>query len=132
MDVVSAFVVDGQATEAAQPSVCAHDDPAVTSEALAAFHPAPGDAGLDATGAAHVAAARVVVALIGVQLVRSPPSSTASAAVHQRDGVQHGHEHLAIALVGRSGQHAERRAPGINDDVACCPADRDPMDLAKS
>ena len=118
VDVGPAFVAYGKATHAVQPGVGALDHPAVTTEALTALHPAPRDAWPDATGAALAAAAPMVVALVGMQLVRTPPRAAPLAAPQGRDGVQRGREHLAVVLVGGADQHAERSTSGINCDVA--------------
>jgi hypothetical protein len=59
--------------EAGEPSERALRHPAVPAEALGAVDPAPGNARDDAPLAAGAAAARVVVAFVGVQLARAPP-----------------------------------------------------------
>ncbi len=84
----------------------------------AALHAASRDAGLDAAGTAFPAAAAVVVALVGVQLVRAPAWSPASSGPHARHGVQRGHQHHAVVPVGPAQGNAERRAAGIGDKMA--------------
>ena len=93
------------------------DHPAVAPHALAAVEVTPGDAGPYAAGAARLTAAPVVVVFVRMELVRAPARSTSSAANGQ-DGVQRRRQHLAVVLVGGSGQHAKRRAPGVDDQVA--------------
>lgn len=106
VDIGSVFVAHGEAKHAVQPSMGPLDYPAVAAKALAALHAAPGDAWPDVAGAALAAAAPVVAALVGVQLVRSLSRSTAPAVAHGPDGIQHGYQHMAVMLVGGTGQHA--------------------------
>jgi hypothetical protein len=117
VDVGGSLVAHHEATRTVQPGVRALHDPTVSAEALAAVDSAPGDAGRDAAGAALSAAAAMVVALVGMEFVRAPPRATAPATAEGRNSVQRWGEHLAVVLVGRPDQHAERRAPGVHDDM---------------
>ena len=100
--------------------------PTISAKALAAFDPASGNAGPGAPLAALAAAAPVVVrpgscpgqALVGMELVGTPPRPAALAATHRRNGVERRGEHHAVVLVGRSDQHAQRRASCVDDEVA--------------
>ncbi len=120
-DVGAAFVAHAQAPEAVQPGVRAFHHPAVTPEALAVVHASPGDTGPDATDAALLAAAPVVVALVRVQLVRPSSRSAAASVAHWWNGIQRWRQHAAVVLVGRSDQHAKGCASGIDCDVAFAP-----------
>jgi hypothetical protein len=66
MDVGTAFVADGKAAEAVEPCEGPFDDPPVLAEPLAALDAAPGDARGDATSAAFLTAAAVIIGLVGV------------------------------------------------------------------
>ena len=75
-NVSAALVAHAQAPEAVQPGVGAFHHPAVASEALTVVYATPGNTGPDAADAAFLAAAPVVIALVGVQLV-GPSSRSA-------------------------------------------------------
>ena len=64
----------------------------------------------------------MVVALVGVQLVRAPAWSPAAPGPHARHGVQRGHQHHAVVPVGAAQRDAERRAAGVGDKVALRPS----------
>lgn len=66
MDVLPPLVADGEATELGKPRQRPLDDPSMTSQPLAAFNPAPGDAVLDTAAGQRLTAAAVVVGLVGV------------------------------------------------------------------
>jgi hypothetical protein len=70
VDVGAPLVTDRKAAEAIEPGQCALDNPAVPTQAFAAVHPTPGDAGPDRAGAALSSAAAVIISLIGVELMR--------------------------------------------------------------
>ena len=89
VDVGSPLVAHAQAAKAVEPGERAFHDPAVTTETLRAVLAAAGDARQDATRTQGRPTTRVVVALVGVQLLgpAARPSAPAS------DG-QHGVESL--------------------------------------
>ena len=88
---------------------------------MTAVYASPGDTGPDATGTALLAAAPVVVALVGVQLAGPSSRSVAPSAPHGRNGIQRRRQHAAVVLVGGADQHAERRSPGIDCDMTFAP-----------
>src|SRR5579875_2485221 len=71
MDVGAALVADGQAAEAVEPGQRALDDPAVPAEPVRALDTPPSNARFDVTPAAGPAAGRIIISLVGVQLIGS-------------------------------------------------------------
>src|SRR3954447_17058287 len=117
VDVITALVPDDQPTAAGDPGQRTVDDPSMPAEALAALDPAPGDPGDDAPLPAGAAAAGVIVRLIGVQLLRSPPGPAARLA-DRRHGVERLLEHDAVVDVGGREQDRQRDALPVHDEVA--------------
>ena len=77
MDVGAALIADGQATETVEPGQGTLNDPAMPAESFTRLDAASGNAGNNAALAAGNAAARIVVALVGMQLERTatrPPT----------------------------------------------------------
>src|SRR5918998_4590552 len=68
MDVGPAFVADSQAAIAIEPGEGALDDPAVPSQTLARVDALAGDAHPDVPSSQRCPAARIVVALVGMEL----------------------------------------------------------------
>lgn len=127
MQVDAWLVADGQSAEAGEPSQCALHDPAMAAEALAALDAPSSDPWCDAAGpalapaAAAVQAATMVVALVGVQLVRSASRATTPAGAHARHRVEGSRQHTAVIAVGPGQRQVERRAVGVHDEVALRP-----------
>jgi hypothetical protein len=122
-DVGAALVADSQAAETAEPSQSAFDDPAMPSQTLATLDAAPGDPRLDGAPAARSSALREIVALIGVQLGRSP-AGPSPALAHRRHSIDQLFEEAAVVDIGRGESDGERDTPGVGDEVAlaACPA----------
>ena len=118
MDVGSALVSDGQAAVAGQPGEGAFHDPAVSAEVGAAFDATSDNAWGDAAGAALLAAAPVIVGLVGVELLRSAAWAAPVPVPDGWDGVEGCCQHAAVVAVGAAQCQAKRRAPGIRDEVA--------------
>ena len=93
-------------------------DPAVAAEVLTAFDAASRDPRCDAAGAALAPAATMIVALVGMQLVRSTPRAATPAGAQPRHRVEGSSQHTAVVAVGPGEGQAERRAPGVHDEVA--------------
>ena len=117
MNVGAAFVTDGEATVADEPSQCPLHDPAVATQASAALDASWSDTREDAPSPAGLPAVGKVIGLIGVEL-GGAPSRPASALADRRDGVDHALEALAVV----DGRRAERERKGdaarIGEDVA--------------
>jgi hypothetical protein len=91
MDIRTALVAHRKPAEAIQPRQCALHDPAVAA-----------DAWDDAAPAAGLPAAWIIVALVGMQLVRMPAWSAASAAwlMDRRDGIEGRFQQPRVMQVG--------------------------------
>lgn len=116
-DMSAAFVADGEAAEAAEPSQGTLDHPAMPSQALGAVDAAPGDPRLDRASAQYPSALREIVSLVGMELGRSParPSPTLADRWY---GIDHLLEEAAVVDVCRGEPHGKRDALGIGDQVA--------------
>jgi len=80
VDVVAAVGTDREASTVVEPCEGTLDDPAVASESGAVFCLAAGDARLDATCPGEAAVLVVVVAAVGVEVVRAAAWTPAPAA----------------------------------------------------
>ncbi len=117
MQVGATFVAHRQAPKPGQPGEGALGHPTVTAEVGAALDAPRCDAGLDAAGAALAAAPSVVVALVGVQLVRAVTRPPTLPGPHAGHGVQCGCQHAAVVAVGAAQCDAKQRALGIGNKV---------------
>src|SRR4051794_15810273 len=119
-DVGASLVADRQSTEAAEPGQSAFDDPAMSSQTLAALDAAPGDAIADPSPAQGTRAARQVIGLIGVELVRAlaGPSPTLADRRHSIDQLV---KDAAVMNVCRSDPESEGDTLGVGDNVALGP-----------
>jgi len=119
-DVGASLVADRQSTEAAEPGQSAFDDPAMSSQTLAALDAAPGDAIADPSPAQGTRAARQVIGLIGVELVRAlaGPSPTLADRRHSIDQLV---KDVAVMNVCRSDPESEGDTLGVGDNVALGP-----------
>lgn len=94
--------------------------PSMLSQVLAAVEAAPCYARRDASGAQVVSATVEVVALVGMEFVRSC-SRTAAPLTHRSDGVDHRGERCAVVNV-RAGQNdGERDAGPVDQNMAFRP-----------
>ena len=116
-DVDASLVSDSQSPEAAEPSKRAFDHPAMPAQACRTVDAAPGNTRLDRTPAQRPAALREVVALVGMELGRSPLRS-ADAMTDRRHGINHRFKQLAVVAVSRADPDGEWDALGIGDEVA--------------
>src|SRR4051812_6218786 len=116
-DVDAALVPDSQSPEAVEPGKRAFHHPAMSSQTLAALDAAPGNARLDRTPAQRRSAMREVVALVGMELGRSPLRS-ADAMADRRHGIDQRFEEAAVVDVGRAEPDGERNTPGVGDQMA--------------
>ena len=93
------FIADDEAAETVEPGDGPFDHPSVPPEFLAAFNAAPGDAGDDAAPAYGRAAARIVVSLVGMKLVR-PAARPPALLAHRCYGIDQRLEGFAVVDVG--------------------------------
>jgi hypothetical protein len=93
--------------------------PAHPPQAGGVLDTAAGDPNPDAAPAQVAATARIVVSLVGVQLVRAPsgPARPAAAFAHSGVGVEQSREHGAVVGVGARDQCVQRKPVAIAQHV---------------
>lgn len=122
-----AFVPDGQPAVAGEPGDGPFDDPPVPAEPVRGLDAAAGDTGPDTAGAEHAAQVGIVVALVGVQLVRTAPAGAAPGP-DGGDGLDQGFQ--ADTVVGVGGRHADGQGQpvavgqGVDFAAGLAPVDR--------
>ena len=115
-DVGSALVAHREPAQAGEPGEGSLHHPPMPTQALAAVDPAPGDPWGDAAAMAGLAAAAVVVGLVGVQLARSsarPPRAPPD----RRHGVERRLQQAAVVDVGPAQGKGERDAVRVDENV---------------
>ncbi len=117
MDVLAPLVADREAPELAEPGQGALHHPAMAAQSSAGLDTPAGDPCPDPPAAQGLAAARLVVGLIGMQLGGSP-SPLAGWAPDRRDGVEHLLERDAVVPIGAGQACRERGAPAVDHHVA--------------
>jgi hypothetical protein len=101
MQVGTTLITYAEASEACQPGKAAFHHPLVPSEVGAAVHATSCNPGLDAASPAFPTAAPMIVAFVGVQLIRAPAWATTAFGPYTRYSVQRGHQHHAVVPVSR-------------------------------
>ena len=117
MNVGTTLVADGEAAEAVEPSERALDDPAVPAQLLAAVDAASSDARLDVALASDPPAHRIVIGLVGMQLV-GPAARATSGTADGRDRVQGRFEQEMVVAIGRAQETGERRPVSVDHNMA--------------
>src|SRR3712207_5114384 len=117
MDVGATFIADGEPPEAVEPGQRALHDPAVASQLLAAVDALAGDAHLDVAPATGAPLRRIIISLVGMQLV-GPSTGTASGSADGRDRIERRLEHEVVVAVGPADQAGERRAGSVDHNMA--------------
>ena len=117
MEIGSSFVANREAAEAGEPGQRALDHPPVPAQPLARLDASSCDPGRDGAGAAFPAAATVIIGLVRVELLGSPPGSS-SAVPHARHGIQRRSQHEAVVAVSWAQAHAERGALSVDHNMA--------------
>ena len=112
------LVADLQAPEAVEPGKGAFNHPAVATKSVLGLDAATGNARDDAPLAQGQAKVPVVVAFVGVQLVRSPARSTAGFGTDGLYGVDGGEHHPRVVDVGGAHEDRERYALGVDHKMA--------------
>ena len=118
VDVGATLIADGQTAEAGEPRQRTLDDPAVAAQALTAFDAPARDTRLDSASPAFPAATAVIVGFVGVQLAGPVAWASRATRAHRRDRVERRDELGAVVSVGPGQDNTERRAAGIDDEVA--------------
>jgi hypothetical protein len=118
-DVGAALVADRQAPVGQQPGQGSLDLPAVAAQPLAGLDPTPGDPRADPSPPQQLPAARVVVALITMELGRPPawPTGSSPWPNDRRDGIDHRLQELGVMGVGGRQPNGQRQAAGIDQQV---------------
>lgn len=120
VQVSAAYVADGEASEADQPTPSALHDPAVEAEVLAARDASVRNPRCNVAGVELTLAATISVDLTGMHLAglhRRQPLWQ----VHVRHRVGDGCQHTTVVAVSLSQPSGERGALGVQDDVALRP-----------
>lgn len=116
-NVGATFVADGKTAEAVDPGEGAFDDPPVFAEPLAALDATSCNPRSDAADAALLAAAAMIVGLVGAQFARPAAGASPSSSPNARYGIQGGGQHAAIVAVGAAQCQAKRCAAGVRDEM---------------
>jgi hypothetical protein len=117
MDVVSFFVSDPEPSLLEQPSEDAFDDTTMPSQSASMTDMPLGYFGDDSPFPQRSSYFRFgIVGAIGIQFVRSAPSSS-TRALDGRDGIHQGNGLLGVVFIRSGLDHRERNAFAIADDV---------------
>jgi len=118
-DVGAALVADRQPAVGQQPGQRALDLPAVATQPGVGLQPTPGDPWGDPAPAQQLPAARVVIALVAMQLGWAPPRPTGPPpwADDRRDGVHHRLQQQRIVGVGGRQSDRQRDPGGVDQQV---------------
>ena len=116
MDVVTTFITCGQAAELVQPRKGALHDPPMPSKSLRRLDPAARNAGPNVAASASEPAPTKIVALIGVQFLRSSAGTTPRAP-DRGHPIQHGFERHGVVDVGGRHADSEGDALAVDQDV---------------
>jgi len=123
MEGGQALVADGEASVACEPGQRAFDDPPVPAQLRAGVDATAGDTDLDVAGVQHLAAAREVVGLIGVQLVRALARAP-QVSCRAVDGRHRIHEHgelRGVVTIGGTECGYQGHTVTVHDQVAFGP-----------
>jgi hypothetical protein len=118
--VGTALVAHLEPAEAVEPRERSLHHPAILPKALARFDAAPRDAGDDAARPQRLSAARVVIALVGMQLHRALAwASAPPVGQPQRwDRIDRLFQQLRIMHVGPREGHRQRHTMAVDHDMA--------------
>src|SRR5437879_1346772 len=107
-----ALVATREPTEPGNPLQGPFDDVPMASQPFGRLDSPAGDPGHDAPPTQRLSAGRIVVALVGVQLVRPPPRPPDQPG-DRRDLIDHGLEFQMVIAVGRGDAHRQRDATAL-------------------
>ena len=117
MNVDASLEANPQLAEGSEPGVGSLDDPSVRAELVVALDASASNAVLDAAPLRVRAAARVVVAFVGVQLGR-PAARPPGLAGHSRQRIDQRLEEHRVVAVGAGNAEHERDTLGVGHEVA--------------
>lgn len=117
MDIATPLVAHPQPAEVIEPGQGALDDPAMATQPLAGVDALARDAHLDVTLAEGGAAARVVIPLVAVALVRAltPPPGRR---LDRRDGVKEILQHHRVVPVSPGQDFGQRKTSALDHNMA--------------
>ena len=118
MDVVAPLVAHLQPPKAVRPRQRPFHHPTMPSQPLAGLNTAPGDARGYTPLTKRLAAARGVVGLVGVQLLRALARSATARLADRLDGVHDLLQDLRVVDVGRRVGHRQRDASSVYHNMA--------------
>jgi hypothetical protein len=120
VDVIPPLIAHREPAVAGEPGQCAFHHPAMASQALTRLDTTPSDARLYAPLPQAFAAAREIVALVGMQLLRTlaRPAGTTTGLLDRRDGVHGLLQDLRVVDVGGREDYRERDAPSVRNNMA--------------
>jgi len=116
MNVASPFISDCEATEAIEPGKASFDHPTMPAEFFSALNAPACDARRNPACATVIAAARIVVALVGMTFVGTP-AWAARFSGNRRNGTKHFPEHGTIVDIGAGQAHGERNAAPVGHQM---------------
>lgn len=117
IDIVTSFIANPEPTIAVKPRMGSLHHPTVTTELLTGFDSASGDPHFDPALGQRLSTTWIIVALIGMQFVRSFARTT-SGTPNGFNRIDHRLEQLGIMHVGSRQLGRQRDALFFNDQVA--------------
>ena len=117
MDVLTAFVADGEATELVEPGQGALDDPPMSPQGGPGFDAPARDADADVPAGERLPAAAQVVRLVGVEFGRAlaPPAVRLA---NRGNGIEEGLEQHAVVAIGAAQPDGERNPGAVDHKMA--------------
>jgi len=116
VDVRPPFVAYAKTSATRKPGECSLYYPPVASQPLATLDAPSGYPRLNAPLAEEPSAAREIVALVGVELVR-PCAWPAAFTLYRHDRVDEIFEHFGVVHVGAGERYGKRHASDVGQDV---------------
>jgi hypothetical protein len=116
VNILSALITNPKPAELGPPSMGPFHHPTMSSKALFRLDPLARDAGADATFPARTAAPGIVVAFVGMQLVRTESGPT-SGSGNGRNAIQQIVQNFGVMNVGGRQEHGQRNALSIDEKM---------------
>lgn len=117
MDIRSAFVAHLQSAKAIQPGQGPFNYPTMSAQFFTALHPSPGNSREDVMPTQEPSVIETVVALVGMQFVRSFARS-ATLLANSRDGLHHFFQQGCVVLISSRVLNYQRDALYFNHKMA--------------
>src|SRR5829696_9340955 len=120
MDIRSPLIAHAQAAEVIEPGQRALDDPAMAAQADAGVDALAGNAHPNVAPGQRLPAARIVIALVGMKLVR-PLAPLTRRRLDGRDGIQEVLEQHRVVPLGAAQERGERETGSLDHNMALRP-----------